>query len=328
MGVNKAYDILLNPFDGFSAVATLQKQTRTIPADRNYQWFDLELVNCAPADIVGIFIRPNGILTQQYSSGTDTDLINQREGLPPAGALAGTYTNPVLRLDQRRDRLFGGALQYIDGQGKLVSGSAKDLETNVSLNCGSQDPNTKFAINTLTMEIWLQNAGSFGGNKPLINLTAYGYDPFPGGPGLMRFIDTKQFNFSSGQFTMDKDTAFTIGDGQRLNLDQVLVMNPNNIDFTNFQIYWQSQIIRNRNANINAFTALWSTLKQQISGIQSFFDSRELLYGDETMPIGALNSSFKIQGTNPGGAVSLQFYQMSSGMLVPTNPGVVTASPV
>src|SRR4029077_8200351 len=108
-----------------------------------------------------------------------------------------------------------------------------------------------FSINTVTLEIWMQDPASFPLGKPLINLTSYCADPFPGGPGLMKFVDSKQVNIPSGQFTLDKDTAFTLGDGQRLNLDQVLLMNATNVAFTDFQIYWQTQIIRNRNINLN-----------------------------------------------------------------------------
>lgn len=332
---NKFYDVLHNPFDGFSAVATLQKQTRTIPADRNYQIFFLEMINCNPSQIVGIFQRINGQLVKQWVSGTDVDLQNIREGLPPANALVGGGGNYVLALSERRDRLFGGALSYLTAPSAgspfpvgMVVGDTKDLETNCSLNAGSPDPVTKFSINTITLEIWLQDAGSFGGNKPLINLTSYCADPFPGGPGLMKFVDSKQVNIPSGQFTLDKDSAFTLGDGQRLNMDQVLLMNPTNVAFDNFLIYWQTVIIRNRNININEFMVLFNTLKQNVSGLTPLFDSRELLYADETQPIGALNSAFKIQGVNPGALISLQLYQISTGMLVPTNPGVIQPSAV
>src|SRR4029077_13995096 len=119
------------------------------------------------------------------------------------------------------------------------------------------------------------------------------------------FVDSKQVNIPSGQFTLDKDTAFTLGDGQRLNLDQVLLMNATNVAFTDFQIYWQTQIIRNRNINLNEFMVLLNTLKINVSGLTPLFDSREMLYADEPQPIGALNSAFKIQGTNPGALIAL-----------------------
>src|SRR4029077_4972173 len=95
---NKFYDVLHNPYDGFSQVATLQKQTRTIPADRNYQFFFLEMINCDPSLIVQINQRVNGQLVKQWMSGVDVDLQNQREGLPPANALVGGGGNHVLVL--------------------------------------------------------------------------------------------------------------------------------------------------------------------------------------------------------------------------------------
>lgn len=331
---NKAYDILLNPYNTFingNANNAIQKQTITIPADRNYQFLFLELINLVAADIVNLVLRANGSPVQSWASGTDLDLQNQREGLPPSNAIGGG-ANPILAISQRRDRCFGGALEYLTPPQPgspfpvgIAVGDCKDQETNTSLNCGSQDPSTKFSINTLTLEVWILAEAT--ANTPSINLTAYGYDPFPGGPGLMKFVDSKQVNIPGGQFTLDKDSAFTIGDGQRLNMEQVLLTNPNNVLFDNLVVYWQTLPQRNRNANINSFMMLLNTLKTNPAGLFALFDSREMLYGDETLPIGALNSAFKIQGTNPGALVSLQLYQVSSGMLVPSNPGVITAQP-
>jgi len=331
MPVNKAYDVYLNPYTKFQADPTsvlgIQKDIITIPANRNFQFFFLELINITPAQIVNMVFRANNSIFQQWVSGTDLDLQNQREGLPAAAAA--TSGNPILTISQRRDRLFGGALQYLTPPGKnatlpvgLMTGSPKDLETNTSLNCGVESaPGAGDAINTLSLELWLNMAGSAA--TPRINVQAYAYDPFPGGPGLMKFVDTKLVTVSSGNpFTFNKDTAFTMGDGQRLNLDQVLVMNPSNHSIDNLQHYWQSQILRNRNTNINAFMALLNTLKQDTGLIYPLFDSREMLYGDETWDISNLSSAVSMQATF-GTSGGYQIYQISTGKLLPGQPQAV-----
>ncbi len=314
MGVllNKAYDIILNPFDAFIAgntVATTQKQKRVIPADRNYQFFIMELINCVPADFAYLQLTANNLPIQTWMNGKDLDIANQDQGLPSAASSTG---NPLLIMSTRRDRLFGGALQSIQN-GQLYSGAPKDLETNTSLNCGSQDANG-FQISTCSLELWLNAENN--ANKPVVNLYAYGYDPFPGGPGSIKFVDQKLVNIPAGYYTLDKDTAFTLGDGQRNFMDQVLLMNPNNRTIDNITVNWQSLPVRNRLSSVNTFIQAFNTLNQTIAGLFRLYDSREMLYGDEALPIGLLNSAFTIKA-NYTTAEGMQLYQVSQGSLAP-----------
>jgi hypothetical protein len=151
-------------------------------------------------------------------------------------------------------------------------------------------------------------------NKPVINTYAYAYDPFPGGPGSIKFVDQKLVNIPAGYYTLDKDTAFTLGDGQRQFMDQVLLMNPNGNTIDNITVNWQSLPVRNRLISLNSFVNLFNTLNTNPAGIVSLYDSRELLYGDESLPIGLLNSAFTIKA-NFTTAGAYQLYQISQGSL-------------
>lgn len=315
MSINKAYDILLEPINNI-AVSTvgIQKFSRTIPAVANYQDIFAELVNLTSANIALINVKVNNTIIQQYV-GTDLDSMNVYNGLPASSAAP---TNPVLNISQRRNRAFGGGVQRLSAAPAgnpvpvvLTSGSPKDLETNSGLNCNSKDSMGNQIV-TVVLEFYVVNTGS---SQPQIVLTGNGYDPYPGGPGLMKFVDYKTYNATAGTNILDKNTAYNIGDGMRLNLDQIFYI-PASGTMDNWIHYLQSTPIKQRTQNLNEFVQLSGVIKVNVNGV-FVLDTRELLYGDEMLPIGLQNVQFRTQ-VDIQNAGNVSIYQVSEGTLFPT----------
>jgi Viral coat protein P2 N-terminal domain len=315
MSINKAYDVLLDPVTSLAINKVgIQKVTRTIPAVANYWDFFCELENLTAANIALINVRANNTIIQQYV-GTDLDSMNVYNGLPPSTAAP---TNPVLNISQRRNRAFGGGIQRLTAAKAgasvpvvLTSGSPKDLETESTLNCNSQD-SAGNEIATLLIEFYVVNTGA---DQPTITLTGYGCDPYPGGPGLIKYVDMKTYNATVGTNILDKNTAFNIGDGMRLNLDQIFFI-PAAGTMDNWIHYLQSTPIRQRSENLNEFVQLTGVIKVLVGGV-FVLDLRELLYGDETIPIGSTKAQFRTQ-VDIEDAGNVTIYQCSEGTLFPT----------
>lgn len=322
MSTNKAYDIILDPITNIAPSTTAaQKVTRTFPAVANYWDIYLELVNLTAANIQLINLKANNTIIQQWgnvSGASDVDVVNEYNGLPLSSA---ALTNPIIDLSQRSNRAFGGGIQSLTAAPAgsatpviLKSGSPKDLETLTGLNCNSQDANGN-QIATLTLEVYIINTGSSAAS---ITLTGYGCDPYPGGPGLLKFVDYKTYNATAGVNIMDKNSAYNIGDGMRLNLEQIFyIPASSSTTFDQWIHYLQSTPIRQRSQNLNNFVEQQGVIKKPtITGLFAF-DTRELLYGDEVLAIGALNTQFRTQVTI-GTAGNVAVYQISQGTLFPT----------
>lgn len=314
MGINKSYDLTIDPVANITAnQAALQTITRTIPAVGNIQDIFLEMTNLVAANFQFIRLRANNILIQEVS-GPDLDLMNQQEGLPASTAAPG---NDVLCLSQRRNRALGGGLQSLantpDGL-RLITGSPKDLEQVCGLNCGVKDAAGN-QIATVQIEIGLVDTPV---GTSSIKITANTYDPFPGGPGLVKFIDLKTFNASTGVNVLDKNTAYNVGDGLRLNLDKIVYI-PDDPTMTldDWVHYYNNIPIKNRTNNLNAFIRILSGLNTNQAGA-FIFDTRELLYGDEDLFIGDTKQQFRTQVTVAVATGNLKVYQHSMGTLFPT----------
>lgn len=314
MSINKAYDLLLDPIVNLAInTAGIQKVTRTIPAVANIQDILPELNNLVPANVALINLRVNNTIVQQYV-GTDLDSMNVFNGLP-AAALG--VPNPILNISQRRNRAIGGGCQRLSPAPAgssvpvvLTTGSAKDLEQITGLNCNSKDAAGNELV-TVVLEMYIINTGA---GQPLINLTANAYDPYPGGPGLMKFVDMKTYNGTVGVNILDKNTAYNIGDGMRLNLDQIFYI-PAGGTMDNWIHYLQSTPIKQRDENLNTFMQLSGVIKVPVAGVY-VLDTRELGYGDEEIPIGSQNAQFRTQVTlSQAGNVTI--YQVSEGTLFP-----------
>lgn len=315
MSINKAYDILLDPITNIAInTVGIQKVTRTLPAVANYQDIFAELVNLVAANVALINLKVNNTIVQQYV-GTDLDSMNVYNGLPASTAAP---VNDVLNISQRRNRAFGGGVQRLSAAPAgasmpvlLTSGSPKDLETNTGLNCNSKD-GLGNQITTLVLEFYIVNTGA---SQPQIVLTGNGYDPYPGGPGLIKFVDMKTYNASVGTNVLDKNTAYNIGDGMRLNMDQVFYI-PAAGTMDNWIHYLQSTPIKQRTENLNEFVQLSGVIKVLVNGVY-VLDTRELLYGDEELPIGLQNVQFRTQ-VDFSSAGNVTIYQCSEGTLFPT----------
>lgn len=315
MSNNKAYDVILDPVTNIAPnTAGIQKVTRTVPAVANYQDFLNELVNLVPANVALINVRVNNTIIQQYV-GTDLDSMNTYNGLPTA---ASAPSNPILNISQRRNRAFGGGIQKLSaapaGAGVpviLTSGAPKDLETLTGLNCNSKDAAGN-QLATVVLEYYIVNTGAAAAS---ITLTGNAYDPYSGGPGLLRFCDLKTYNGTVGTNVLDKNTAYNIGDGMRLMLDQIFYI-PAAGTMDNWTHYLQSTPIKQRSENLNAFMELSGVIKVLVGGVY-VFDTRELLYGDEEIPVGATSAQFRTQ-VDLSNAGNVTIYQISEGTLFPT----------
>ncbi|HSS99297.1 MAG TPA: hypothetical protein VLK33_19820 [Terriglobales bacterium] len=315
MSTNKAYDVLLDPITSLAInKAGIQKVSRTVPAVANYWDFFAELENLVAANIALINVRVNNTIIQQYV-GSDLDSMNVYNGLPASTAAP---VNPVLNISQRRNRAFGGGIQRLSPAPAgsavpviLTTGSPKDLETVATLNCNSKD-GAGNQINTVILEFYVVNTGA---SQPTITLTGYGCDPYPGGAGLVKFVDMKTYNGTVGMNVLDKNTAYNVGDGLRLNLDQIFYI-PASGTMDDWTHFLQSTPIRQRSENLNEFVQLSGVIKVLVGGVY-VLDLRELLYGDEELPIGQTTAQFRTQVTLSA-AGNVTIYQVSEGTLFPT----------
>lgn len=314
MSINQAYDLLVDPVTNIAPnTVPVQKVTRVIPAVGNIQDIIMELVNLTVDNITLLNLKVNNTIVQQVT-GPSLDLMNQEEGLPPSDALAG---NDILVLSQRRNRALGGGIQSIvtnNGQISLVTGSPKDLETVTGLNCDSKDGFGN-QLNTVVLEFYLANTGA---GPSSISITGNAYDPFPGGPGLLKFVDYKTFNSTIGMNVLDKATAYNIGDGMRINLDKIYyIPDDPTMLMDNWIHYLGSKPIKQRTEQVNKFINLMSALNTNPTGL-FVMNTRELLYGDETLFIGDTTSQFRTQVDVSVAGGNINVFQVSQGTLFPT----------
>lgn len=304
---NTPIDVVLNPFpavpNGIVAPTTL---TTELPA--SYDYWDISMLlegGLTPAMIEEIRLKANGTIIQQVV-GPHLDLINPFYKAPISTAIVGTT---IMTLDQRRMGVRGGSQGFADG--KLLSGSAKDLSLESTLNTGSFDEKGQ-GIKSLTLEVVVNNTPALGSLK--ISVSATATDPYPGGPGLIPILTKNTFNASVGVNVLSKSNAFLMGDIMHSMLDAIHMVPAAGQTLDQFYMWFNNNLILSRTDAQNRFKQQRDALRVPQAGLYSFDQSSDG-FGDQSLGIGPTATDLRMQLTAAGAAGNITVYQKTLGKL-------------
>lgn len=304
---NTPIDVVLNPFPTIAnGIVAPTVYTTELPASYDYWELTLNLLGgLTVAMIEEIRLKANGTLIQQVT-GPDLDAMAQFYKAPAAAAIAGQI---LLVLDQRRLGIRGGVQGLAEG--KLLSGSAKDLALESTLNCGSFDEQGR-GIKALTMEIVVNNTPGAG----TLRVEVYGSatDPYPGGAGLIPVLTRNTFNASTGINVMSKSNAFLMGDVMHAMLDAVHLVPFAGQTLDDFYLWFNNNLILSRSDARNRFLQQRDALRVPQAGLYSF-DFTADGFGDQALGIAPTATELRMQLTASGAAGNITVYQKSLGRL-------------
>lgn len=289
-----------------------------IPASRNISHILLEVGGgVTPAVLTETRVKPLGEPLQTFVPA-HLDGINQYFQGPAANVGGGTF---IYDIAQIRQNLVGGASYINFGSQTFVSGSAADLMEATELNCGSPDTSGK-SINQLKVEVDVTgyNAGPTG----FISILLLAGPPYPGGPGMLKFINKDTIVVGAGQATLTKTNLFHVGDLNHQVLDALFFFPPvdgNGVQATmdNWQAWFNDNEIRQRATFENDFIQQIG-LKRNPQTAFFALDFTDLGFGDRSLPIGDPQTDFYIKvqmGQNGGTPLPgvMTVYQYSAGKL-------------
>jgi len=320
-------DVFLSTIDNIqnNLGAVVRTYKKNLQAKWNFQQIDLQLFGgLLPTHIKEIRLYANGNVIQKYrssvdglvSGGTILDTINKYRKLPAYNAIAGAS---ILSLYMTRVGIRGGIQGFDKGSQTLISGSAKDLETECSLNCGSyaMDGNGKPTLGISSLRIEIDVTGTPAAGALAIDLNAKAYDPYPGGPGLIMYVDATSFNASLGRNTVTKDEAFVMGDMKRALLEQVYMVPDAGVGpLDNFTMYMNNEIIMlNRTNARNQFLQTAQNLRTPQAGMDVLDWSSEG-WGDQDMLISPSDTDTTLE-VDTAAAGGILFTQFSMGYVFP-----------
>lgn len=299
---NTPMDIL---FPTLSPITPAQVALQTINADLPAAWdiwqLDFRLLNVTLAMIQEMRIMANDVPIVR-ASGATVDFVNQYFGAGAFGA-AGVLTWFFRRLGIR-----GGAQAFDKTSGDFLSGSAKDLGLESSLNCGSFDSNG-FGIRSLRVEIDLINTAAGAAS---IQITARATDPVPGGAGLVRRFEKQTVNVAaSAQYIAAKNNLL-FGDPLHQLLNALHLV-PAGGTLDSFVVRHNGVQKFQRSDAYNRFVQAQDGLRTPQAGVYSL-DWSERGYGDEFLQIGKPGTDLQLQFT-PSLAGNVDIFQDSVGVL-------------
>lgn len=312
--INSPIDIKINPFQNIAnSLTSLVTYSTPIPPVWNYSVINLILTGgLTPAMISEIRLIVNGDIIQRFS-GTELDNMNQYNNAPAAEIV--TNSLYVLSMYQERLGIRGGAEGFDPGPpARVISGSAKDLALETTLNCGSYD-SQKRGISSVTIECDINNTPASGTLQ--ITPQGWGYEPYPGGAGLLKVINKTTFNAVDGQNVMTKENGFKYGDLLHANFDQLFLV-PVSGALDNFLFYFNNNIVRQRTDAYNRFVQKQNKVRVPQAG-QYVIDMTEEGFGDQDLVFGPAGTTASLQfDDDTAGPVSV--IQVSLGYLwAPTN---------
>lgn len=302
---NITTDLVLQPFPQIAnSLTTATEYSNTLPPGWDYRDFSFALEGgLTTAMIEELRFLVNGEIIQRYD-GQDLDLMNQFFKLPAYNALG----TSLLAVSQRRLGIRGG-VQSFTPPANLLSGSAKDLAIESSLNCGSFDAQGR-GIGSLEVQVVVNNTPA--GGTLMIRPYAEACDPYPGGPGLMKIVDKTVFNAVASTNTVTKNNGLKYGDLRHLMLDQLILI-PAAGNLTNFVVKYNNNDIRKRTADRNSFIQTLDNLRTPQNGVY-VIDFTEHGWGDEALNIGPSATTLELMfDSDTAGGVSI--YQVSLGRL-------------
>jgi hypothetical protein len=292
-------------FPTLSPITPNQAALQTINADLPAAWdiwqLDFRMQNITLAMIQELRILANDTPIVR-ASGATIDFVNQYCNAPAYGA-AGILTWFFRRLGIR-----GGAQSFDKNSMTLISGSAKDLGLETSLNCGSFDGNG-FGVRGLRVEIDLINTAVGAAS---VQITARVTDPVPGGAGLVRRFEKQTVNVAANSQYVAAKNNLLFGDPlhQLLNM---LHLVPAGGTLDQFVIRHNGMQKFIRTDAYNRIVQAQDNLRTPQAGIYSI-DFTERGYGDEFLQIGNPGTDLQLQFT-PDANGNVNIFQDSIGVL-------------
>lgn len=217
---NTLVDLFLSPLtqisNSLTSVQTLQSSP--LPTGWDYQYLVLELspTTLTAAMVTEVRLYANG--NQFFKmAGADIDKMNQYMDMPAANAYQ-TYnaTNylviPLTRVNVKSGTQFANTSFATKG----MAFSEKDLSTACSVNTGSNDASGQ-GINSFELQVDFNGTPASG--TLLCNLRAGVYNAFPGGPGLIPYVDKLIFNAVAGSNTGTQQNMVNYGNIQHSFMD-------------------------------------------------------------------------------------------------------------
>src|SRR5665213_3008423 len=216
---NTTVDLFLNPMIQISnSLTATQTVTQTLPTGWDYQFINLLLspTTLTSAMVTEVRLYANG---NQFfrMAGADLDKINQYFKVPASTAYQSYNNTNFMMIPFNRMALKDGTYYNSSQYGiKGTAFTAKDLSTAVSVNTGSPDSSGQ-AINSLEVQVDFNNTPSSG--SLLCNLRAAVYNAYPGGPGLLPYVDKLNFVATAGINTGTQQNIINYGNIQHAFMD-------------------------------------------------------------------------------------------------------------
>lgn len=291
------------------AVNTAAKQTITFNVTAAFNYLDiyLRLTNLAAANFQEIRLKIGADVIQKWT-GTDLDAILQYDLLPASATYA------TLKLPLRRMGLRGGMNVVNFAQSMFLSGSARDLAYESSLNCGSAGGGFQ-AIKDVSIECDIINTG---GNQALIEMYSRCTAPVPGGPGAVYRVDLQNKNIANGRVTITKSEMGL--DALRPFINRIVLV-PAAGTLDNFQLRYGTNDWWKVDANLLNFTQTEDKLRAIQVGYY-VFDFQEEGFGDEMLDMSDSAADILFQFDSVGAAGNLAFYVHTLGLPFSATPGV------
>ncbi len=299
---NTPIDIICPSFSPLQ-VSTAAKQTTS--ADFQAAW-DYWQINFLLSNLTLAMIQEVRILVNQVpivrASGAQIDAINQYFKAPAFSA-AGVLTWFFRRLGIR-----GGAESFDPKSLTFISGSAKDLALESSLNCGSFD-SQGVGIGSLRIEIDVINTGV---GVPTVQAIASVTNPVPGGAGFVRRFEKQTVNVSANAQYVASKNNLLFGEPRHMLLN-CLHLVPAGGTLDSFVMRHNGMQTFIRSDAQNRFIQAQDGLRTPQGGYYEI-DMSERGYGDEFLQIGQEGTDLQLQFT-PSVTGNVDILQDSLGVL-------------
>lgn len=303
----------IGSFQGIApSTASIQTVTLQVTAAWNYvdPWF--VFTNVTPAMVQECRLKIGGNIIQRWA-GADLDAFNQYDNLPAVSI------NNVFKLPFRRMGIRGGAQAIsFTPPGAFVSGSARDLAYETTLNSGSDGTNGGTqpgyaAITNIVVEFDLVNTTS---SQPAISLYARVTPPQAGGPGSVRRIDKQSLLISNGQVQITKQQMGL--DALRPYLNRIVLVNPDpgNVTFDTFQLRYGTNDWWTISAALLNQGASEDNLRTTNQPAYYILDFQEEGWGDTFLDMSASNADILLTFTAAGVTTlnNMVFYMDTLGL--------------
>ena len=298
----------ITTFQGITALFA-PKQTVTVQVSAAYNYLDLWLqtVNVTVAMIQQVRLKIGGEVIQRWS-GADLDARLQYDKQPTFASFG------ILKLPLRRMGIRGG-MNVLDFNAQMfLSGSARDLSYESSLNCGSAGGGFK-AIQDISIELDLVNTGA---GAPQVQVFARVTAPVAGGPGAVYRVDQQTKTISNGTVTITKSEMGI--DALRPFINRITLVPPAGT-LDNFQLRYGTNDWWTVSSRLLQYSQTEDALRNSAIPAQYVLDFQEEGWGDTMLDMSASNSDILLQFEATGAAGTLTYYMESLGLPFASNSG-------